>query len=238
MSYLQTLKTAMDLSPDAVFFVRDQRGSYRLANQGLAGICCVSNPEDLIGRSNREFFEPAYADWADGLDAAVRAGDTIVNRFDNLRDAKGRGLWTLYSRACVDLPGAPRQVLSVSRRLPAGVAAERSYARLQRATDILSTELGEIRSVRQLAERCDCSASQLERDFARVLATTPRRYEATARAQRAKDMLRRKSPLLETALECGFSEQSSFSRFFRRMTGLTPGAYRAAASQSSLQQPL
>jgi AraC-like DNA-binding protein len=33
-------------------------------------------------------------------------------------------------------------------------------------------------------------------------------------------------PLTQVALDCGFADQSAFTRQFRRTTGLTPGEYR------------
>jgi AraC family transcriptional regulator len=37
-----------------------------------------------------------------------------------------------------------------------------------------------------------------------------------------------KRPLSDIALSCQFSSQASFSRAFRRATGVTPGEYRRA----------
>lgn len=55
----------------------------------------------------------------------------------------------------------------------------------------------------------------------------PYQYVIEQRIKRAKQLLKQdKLPLLEIALECGFSDQSAFNRTFRRCVGSTPRDYR------------
>ena len=49
----------------------------------------------------------------------------------------------------------------------------------------------------------------------------------TRRIEAAKTLLRSGSSIVETAMECGYYDQSHFDRLFRLYTGLTPSAYRA-----------
>ena len=61
------------------------------------------------------------------------------------------------------------------------------------------------------------------RAFKQSLGVTPHRYHAQRRIERAKP----NSSVTEIGLALGFSETSSFtSDAFRRITGLTPSAYR------------
>ncbi len=41
------------------------------------------------------------------------------------------------------------------------------------------------------------------------------------------------APLAQIALECGFCDQSHLSRTFKRLMGLTPGAWRRASRDRS-----
>ena len=53
---------------------------------------------------------------------------------------------------------------------------------------------------------------------------------AQYRIDRAKTLLRRTGEsIIQIALECGFEDQSYFTRVFKRYTGMTPRAYRAKA---------
>jgi transcriptional regulator GlxA family with amidase domain len=59
-------------------------------------------------------------------------------------------------------------------------------------------------------------------------------YVRRLRLWRARDALDcdRDSSLSEIAADCGFADQSHFTRHFRRLFGTTPGAYRLRAASS------
>lgn len=219
------LSLAMDMAPDAIFFVKDHTRQYRIANMGLARVCGTSGTQDVVGRRSTDFFESGYVEWCDRLDHQIAAGMTLLRRFDHLYDHRGDPLWTLFSRAPVELYGEDL-ILGVSRKLPVTKTSERRYARLKLATEAISAGLGQPFDLKTLSEVCDCSVSQLERDFLRVLTVTPTAYRAEQRVQFVKDAISRGDALADIALEAGFSDQSTLSRFFRRETGQTMGAYR------------
>jgi AraC family transcriptional regulator len=55
----------------------------------------------------------------------------------------------------------------------------------------------------------------------------PHRYVSRRRLENAKDMIATgRASLGEIALDSRFSSQSSFTRAFRRATGMTPAEYR------------
>jgi AraC family transcriptional regulator of adaptative response / DNA-3-methyladenine glycosylase II len=53
-----------------------------------------------------------------------------------------------------------------------------------------------------------------------------------------RELLRTSRSILDIAHDCGFSSLSAFNANFRRMTGLTPGEYRALAHQTSFNVAL
>jgi len=55
----------------------------------------------------------------------------------------------------------------------------------------------------------------------------PRRYHANRRIERAKQLLtNRELSVMAIALEVGFSDTSTFTAAFHRLTGQTPSRYR------------
>ena len=66
---------------------------------------------------------------------------------------------------------------------------------------------------------------QLSRDFRAMFGTSPYRYLALRRLDRARDMMRCGSTIADAALACGFSDQSHFGRLFKKTVGLTPKAW-------------
>lgn len=65
--------------------------------------------------------------------------------------------------------------------------------------------------------------------FRRFYHQTIGEYVQHLRIERAASLLRdQEIPLCEVAFECGFADQSHFTRVFKRVTGLTPGRYRSS----------
>lgn len=99
---------------------------------------------------------------------------------------------------------------------------------VDRARALLNGE--EVQPARRVAELTGLSVYRLNRLFKRYLARTPHTDRMAARTARACKLLARSSqPLLDVCFEAGFESVNSFYRWFRRLTGMTPAAYRRRA---------
>ncbi|PLP57975.1 AraC family transcriptional regulator [Mesorhizobium loti] len=79
-----------------------------------------------------------------------------------------------------------------------------------------------------LAEAAGVTRFQVIRDFKRAAGMTPGQYLRDCRVRAASALMRTSKPLAEIAFETGFADQSHFSRLFKSMRGLSPGAFREA----------
>lgn len=73
---------------------------------------------------------------------------------------------------------------------------------------------------------------QLERLFRYQVGLTPKQFSRIQRVAKVRNALRAGEPLLETALDCGYSDQAHFIHDFKRVVGMTPGQYRTRASKA------
>lgn len=79
-----------------------------------------------------------------------------------------------------------------------------------------------------------CSAANLSRSvfiekFTRTLGVPPMTYLTQQRLEHAYRELREgKRKIIDVALDCGYENESSFSKAFKRMYEISPGAYRRA----------
>ena len=65
------------------------------------------------------------------------------------------------------------------------------------------------------------------RAFKQSTGSSPHRYVLEARIARAKELLRNRAmPITEVAMRTGFATPSHFSVTFRRITSVTPRAFR------------
>ncbi len=97
----------------------------------------------------------------------------------------------------------------------------------RRAEDMLRAGLAHGVRLDEVARRCNLSLSQFGRTFKKTTGLTPHRWLVKLRLERAQDLLLWSAlPLAEIALDCGFSEQSHFTRTFTRLVGTSPGEWR------------
>jgi AraC family transcriptional regulator len=114
----------------------------------------------------------------------------------------------------------------------------------RRAKELMSTHLGREISLAFVAGECGLSVSHFARSFKQCTGKPPHRWLLENRVEKAKELLiNAELPLAEIALECGFSDQSHFTRVFSRIAGTSPGTWqrlrpsrRAAAGRFGSRQ--
>jgi AraC-like DNA-binding protein len=80
-------------------------------------------------------------------------------------------------------------------------------------------------SVEDLAEIAQLSRFHLMRTFRRDVGLSPHTYLTQIRVEAAKKLLSEGASIVDVASDIGFTDQSHFTRHFKRMTGVTPGQY-------------
>ena len=98
---------------------------------------------------------------------------------------------------------------------------------LRRSTELLAANLDGSVTLKSLADACGLSIDHFTRAFRTSTGLAPSQWLMRRRVEAAKDLLRRRrDPLREIALACGFSDQSHFTRVFTRIVGSSPGAWQ------------
>ena len=88
-------------------------------------------------------------------------------------------------------------------------------------------------ALEEIAQRTHLSKAHLSRLFKSETGLTLSDYAKKMRLDKSRRLLgETQLPLAEIAAQCGFSDQSYFTKVFRAATGLTPGRYRANARES------
>lgn len=100
---------------------------------------------------------------------------------------------------------------------------------LRRVTAYVEQHLAADIRLETLATQAGVSVFHLIRAFKESTGLTPHRYVLSRRVARAKQLLVTTDlPLLDIALQVGFSDHSHFSKHFQRATGMSPRTFRHA----------
>lgn len=135
--------------------------------------------------------------------------------------------------ACGEL--TRQQVAALLHRLQSCSAGAQARAanpvdrRLRKALTLIHERLGETIDFAALAGEAGLSRAHFFELFRRDLGLTPAVYLNTHRMARAIEAVeQRGEPIVNVALDLGFSAQSNFTRFFRDIQGVPPNDYRQA----------
>jgi AraC family transcriptional regulator len=117
------------------------------------------------------------------------------------------------------------------RRPPRGPDGALPRARLRAVVEYVEEHLGAGPTLEQLAAVARLSPYHFARQFKAATGLPPHQYVIARRVERAKQVLQTGTDLslAEIAADAGFSDQSQFSRHFKRLLGVTPGQFRTPA---------
>lgn len=105
-----------------------------------------------------------------------------------------------------------------------------SPAQVNRAKEMLISVEGDGMRLDAVARALDLPRNSFFRGFRETTGMSPYQWLLAERLEHGRLLLRLTDlPLADIALVCGFSDQSHFTRMFRRAHGLSPGRWRKSA---------
>ena len=118
--------------------------------------------------------------------------------------------------------------VSAPRRLERGRDGVLPRGRLRAVVEYIEEHLDGCPTLAQLAAVVRLNPYHFARQFKAATGLPPHQYVILRRVERAKQLLQAGTDLslAEVALHAGFSDQSQFSRHFKRLVGVTPGQFR------------
>jgi len=227
------LERLFDDLPNLVFFVKDRESRYLAVNRALVERCAFSDKARLLGRRSSDFYPAALAARYERQDRQViETGKPLIDMLElHLYPSRKRG-WCLTNKYPVRdaTTGAVAGLIGLSRDVetsPRGLAA-RGFGELATALELVQARLADPPGMEELAALCGLSMRHFGQLVQRLFQLTPQKLVMKVRLDEALHLLASTSrSLADIALTTGFCDQSAFTRHFRRLTGLPPGAFRA-----------
>lgn len=220
-------------TPGVMFCVKSVDGIYLYVNLAFAERTRAGAPGLIVGKSARDIFPLELAESYESQDAEIFAsGKMLTNELEVITQPSGEIGWFLTSKSrWTDSSGSPAGIVSVSVDLRASVSNATNHESLSRAADLARRRFADQISVADMAKEANLTPTQLERLANRVMGITPKQIIMRFRLEEALRLLETtEKSLVSIAAECGYYDQSDFTRHFRRAVGYSPSSWRSLTS--------
>jgi len=232
MGTSQQFRLLFDALPAVHFFAKDAQGRFVAASPEVVRRLGMSSEEELIGRTDRDFYPPQLCATIEADDARVMAtGEPMLNQLETWFDNSRVLDWFVTSKFPMhDEEGHVIGVMGFVRPYEGKDGRKQVWAAgtgFSRAVDYIRDHIGQAMSVKDLAFKAGLSERQLHRKFVEAFGMAPKAFIMRTRIQAACELLLKgDKSVAEIAIECGFCDQSSFTRNFRQELGSTPSTFQ------------
>lgn len=218
----------LDYVEDVMLWIKDAHGYYAWANRAFLINFGLKERSDLPGKTD---FDTCCAPMADQYridDELVLSGHRIINRIELIPRFDYTARWCSTSKIPVhDAQGKIVGSAGISSPIDSSRVSTFGGSGVSPAIHYVRQHLAEPLTNRKLAQVCNLSVRSFERQFRATYHCSPHDYIREVRVRMScAELLASKKTVVDIACEFGFSDQSHFSKEFRRVMGDTPHAYR------------
>ncbi len=224
-----TGETLFDHMTDLVYFIKNSKGQYVVVNQSLAERCGFRKKQDLIGRTADQIYpQPLGASYRAQDEALLQTGKSILNQLElQLYPSGGRG-WCLTHK--VPIRSGEQRIIGlvgISKDLHAPIEKSEDYTPIAQTIQFIQDNYGQSFTIADLAAMAQMSSYQFEQRIQKIFEISPIQFVQKVRMDAAVRRLNdTNDPIAGIALDCGYADQSTFSRQFKQTVGISPAHYR------------
>lgn len=214
---------------DVFFYIKDVESRWLDCNAANLALFNAVDRSEIIGKIDWDFYPEQIArEIIEDDRQVIQTGRPLIDKFEVIIDEYFRLIWVSTTKIPArDAEGRICGLMGVTRIVDTtGMLPEGSGRFAEVITHIEQNYRGAL-EVSALAEIACLSESQFRKRFARLFKMSPQKFITRIRVQTAAKLLAVGSaPLAEVALQCGFCDQSYFTRQFSGFFGISPKKYR------------
>lgn len=214
---------------DVIFFVKNNGGCWISCNAAALAFLNYSKLSDVIGKKEKAFFPQQIALEIRRDDQTILSqGQSVLNRIEIIQNAFGDLIWVQTDKLPIYNPdGDIIGIIGVSRPISKVENLPHEFELFGEIIAFIRAHLADTIRVKDLADVMKLSENQFRRKFKTEFGVTPQQFILRARLQASGHLLRRSTqPIAILAADCGFSDQSYFTKQFKQFFGMTPLEYR------------
>ena len=218
-----------DSMPGILYFVKDTSFRIVALNKRLADALELEDKKSILGLTDHDCLPRHLADnyRKDDL-RVIQTGEPLVNKVELVSRGKGLVDWSTTTKTpLVDNKGVICGLVGVTRPFQTGISGLEAAGEMGPAISRMKQDYHETLPVKLLANLVNMSLSAFERKFKKYFSMTPKQYMRHLRVQEAcHRLVQTTDTLSRIGADCGYADQSHFSREFLRVMKETPRHYR------------
>lgn len=209
--------------------IKDRSHRYVHVNAGWLESVSLEAEEDVIGKTVFDIFPLWRAKRYHEEETRVMEGKEAIDTCEELNLVEGgrAQLWRSLKAPRFDHQGEVCGMIIVGMLIDPEMLRERLIDNRPSAVEWMERHACEPNTIEKLSAEMKCSRRSLERFFHENTGMSPAKYRLQCRLSRAKELLRFSSKsVVEISGDCGFGDQSHFTKVFKDEIGITPGVWR------------
>ena len=215
--------------PEVIFFVKDLKFRLLMVNDACVRLLKASGKKDVIGKSGFDYYPKLRADAFHEDDKIVYdEGKPLLNRLELILDEEGVMSWFSTNKLPIfGKDGSVIGLMGTTQNMGEAEVLSQFPANISLVLDYITENFRSAVTIEELAEMSHLSVSQFRRNFKKIFKMSPLQFILQLRIQATCNLLRSSDDSIwAVAEECGFNDQSYFSKKFRQHIGISPGKYR------------
>lgn len=212
-----------------LFYVKDRQGRFVDVNWNLVRNFGARNKEEILGKRDEDFLPDYLVEtYAKDDRRVLERGEEVINKIELLTNSSGLVDWYITNKApLVSEDGEIMALAGVTRDFKKGTAGLQPQSELFVVIEYIRKHYAHKIVIPELAKMINLSVSAFERRFKKHFHVPPLQYIKKVRVHEACHLLNHSNQsLAEIAMDCGFCDQSHFTKEFIRVMHTTPSAYR------------
>jgi len=214
--------------PDTFYFAKDRLGRFVCADKILLKHFQMELGEEILGKSDFDILRKDLAEKyrIDDL-AIIQSEQTIANKLELVGDGKVNVRWFLTTKG--PLRNNAGEVIGIegfSRDVKLTKQSIEPYSEFKSTIDYIQSHFAGSIAIPNLARESGMSISTFERKFKSHFGSSPNQFIKKLRVDRACERLSNGVDISSVALECGFCDQSYFTKEFKSVMSVTPRQFQ------------
>ena len=224
----ETMMRLFELVKGVNFNMIDDQDRVMAFNCNNRENCNLKDDADFVGKNLYDLFPKSLADIYSSRNREVRdTGRPIVERTYSHAADRSTDIKTVSVFPLRNANGRIIGTASINHALESGANKPDWYQAIRAAVAYIDDHFMEKVSIATLARISGMSTSVFRRAFEKIMEMTPGTYITTIRINKARKLLTETSKTIsDIAEECGFYDQSHFTKAFVRIRHQLPGEYR------------